>query len=203
MRLWNKFAQDLRVIKILVAANCAQFIAILGLLICLMTIPTRMVVYIPPDLSNGATLHINQASDSQIGDFSMYTWQVLNDWQDNGSVDAPRNLQEFGAFVSPEFYYKLNDQIKSMEENGELQGRVKEIEPVEGVAPQVTKVSEGRWNVILTVREKEYVNGVLIKDKEIQYPLRVKSYTGNFQLNPQSLQFDGFFSDPQILKTVK
>jgi len=55
MKLWNKLAQDARIIVILVGTNIAQFIIILGLLLCIAIIPTRFTFHIPPDLSNGAT----------------------------------------------------------------------------------------------------------------------------------------------------
>jgi len=203
MRLWNKLAQDLRVMKILVAANGMQFVIIIGLLICLASIPTRFTFHIPPDLSNGATLHADKIPNAYVGDFSFYVWQALNHWQDNGSVDADTNLANYGPYLSPSFRYSFSNQIKALEEGGDIQGRVKDIEPVSGIDPQVTKIDAHTWEVLLTVRETEYVNGILVKDKEIQYPMKVITYNGDAQTNQYGLVLDGFFSDPQILKTVK
>ena len=65
------------------------------------------------------------------------------------------------------------------------------------------QLNANTWQVILKVRLSEYNNGVLIKDKEIEYPFKVIRYNGNAQVNPYGLVLDGFTSTPVLLKTYK
>lgn len=203
MRFWNKIAQDTRLIAILIGINVVQFIVIIGLLICLATIPTRFTFHIPPDISNGATLHANKIPKAYVGQFAFYIWQVINNWQTNGSQDAVSNLNLYGAYLSPSFRYYLADNNKMLKRLGELQGRVRVIRPLPKEMPQVIQTNANTWQVLLKVRDSEYVNGVLVKDKNIEYPFKVIRYNGNAQTNPFGLVLDGFSSQPQILKILK
>lgn len=203
MKLWNKIAQDTRVIAILIGTNIAQLVIIIGLLACLITIPTRFTFHIPPDLSNGATLQANKIPNAYVGQFAFNIWQVINNWSKNGAKDSDRNLALYGAYLTPQFKYQLSQRYKNLKNLGQLQGRVRVIRPIYDEKPKVTKLSSDSWQVILKARDSEYVNGVLIKDKEIEYPFKVIRYNGNEQLNPFGLAIDGFSSQPFIIKTFK
>jgi len=203
MKLWNKVAQDTRLIAILIGTNIAQFIIIIGLIVCIAFIPTRFTFHIPPNLSNGATLHANTIPKAYVGQFAFYIWQVINNWQTNGAVEAPHNLQQYGTYLTPRFKYSLAQNNKHLAALGELQDRVRVIRPIPNENPQTTKINANTWQVILKVRDSEYVNGVLIKDKDIEYPFKVVRYNGNAQLNPFGLALAGFTSKPTVLKTLK
>ena len=202
MKLWNKLAQDFRVMVILSIANGVQFVIILGLLLCLLTIPTRFTFHIPPDLSNGATLKANEIPNPYVGEFAFYVWQALNDWQTDGSNDAFKNLQAFSPYLSPSFRYSLTQENNQEKTNGDLQGRVRLLRLMPDVLPQVTKLDANDWLVNLDIRDSEYVNGILIKDKEIQYPFKVR-VGGDAQTNPYGLVLDGFVDDPKVISTMK
>ena len=203
MKLWNKLAQDFRVMVILSMANGVQFLIILGLMVCLMTIPTRFTFHIPPDLSNGATFKVSQIPNAYVGEFAFYIWQSLNDWQTDGSQDAPKNLHAFGAYLSPSFRYSLSQQFKKLSNDGDIQGRVKVIRLMPGALPVVTKLDDNHWIATLDLRDSEYVNGILIKDKEIQYSFKVTAFNADAQLNQMGLVLDGFIDDPKIVQTIK
>ena len=203
MKLWNKLAQDARVIAILMGVNVIQFIVILGLIICLADIPTRFTFHIPPDLSNGATLKAHHIPNSYVGEFTFYIWQALNNWSNNGAQDADKNLSFYGGYLTPSFTYYLQNRYKQMHTSGELQGRVRIIRPIAGDQPEVTQLSQSAWRVLIKVRESEYVNGILVKDKDIEFPFKVIRFNSNAQRNPFGLALDGFVSDPVLLKLMK
>ena len=203
MKLWNKISQDLRLIKTLIGINLFQLVIIIGLFIAIFTIPTRFTFHIPPDLSNGATLHANKIPNSYVGQFTFNIWQILNDWSKDGSKDAENNLRLYSAYLTPSFRYQLNRSYKALKSRGELQGRVRVIQPMVSQPPIVKKISSGKWQVILKARETEYVNGVLIKNKEIEFPFEVVKYNENEQLNPFGLAINGFTSQPFVIKTYK
>ena len=203
MKLWNKLAQDTRVIALLMGANLMQFIIILGLLICMLTIPTRFTFHVPPDLSNGATIQANKIPNAYVGQFAFNIWQVINNWSNNGATDANRNLALYSAYLTPQFKYQLQQRNKHLHQLGELQGRIRVLRPIYNEQPQVTKLRSNTWRVLLKVRDSEYVNGVLIKDKEIAYPFKIVRYNGNEQLNPFGLAIARFAADPSVIKTIK
>ncbi len=72
-----------------------------------------------------------------------------------------------------------------------------------GTMPKVTALDANTWAVTLDLRDSEYVNGILIKDKEIEYPFRVAVFNGDAQVNPFGLVLDGFIDEPKILSTLK
>ena len=203
MKLWNKLAQDARVMGILSIANGIQFLIILGLLLVLMRIPTRFTFHIPPDLSNGVTLTANQIPAPYVGEFAFYIWQALNDWQTDGAKDFGENLQKYGPYLSPAFRYTLAQEEKQLSAEGAMQGRVRLLRLMPGTMPKVTALEANTWAVTLDLRESEYVNGILIKDKEIEYPFRVAAFNGDAQANPFGLVLDGFIDEPKILSTLK
>ena len=203
MKLWNKLAQDRRVIIILSTMNILQFMVILGLIFCVFTIPTRFTFYVPPDLTNGAKIHPNTIPDFEVGQFTYDAWQFINNWSQDGSKDAYNNLAFYSYYFTPQFRYELRQQYAKLKELGELQGRVRVIRPIATQKIQVTKLNADTWEVILTLRESEYVNGVLIKDKEIEYPFKVVRFEGNRQLNPFGLAIAGFASNSFVIKTYK
>lgn len=203
MKLWNKLAQDARLIYVLVVANVVQFVIIIGLLVCIVLIPTRFTFHIPPDITNGATLHPHKIPKTYVGQFAFFIWQVLNNWQTNGATDAKMSLARYGAYLSPSFNYAIQKTDSRLKASGQLQGRTRTIRPVNGSDPAVVQLNANTWQVILKVRLSEYNNGVLIKDKEIEYPFKVIRYNGNAQVNPYGLVLDGFTSTPVLLKTYK
>lgn len=203
MKLWNKIAQDTRILMLSLAANGAQLVIILGLIICIIMIPTRFTFHIPPDLSDGTTLKANKIPKAYVGQFTFYIWQVLNNWQHNGAQEVKVNLQQYGAYLSPSFKYHLQQHYQQLASQGQLQSRVRVIRPVPGSNPKVQQSNANTWQVNLLLRDSEYVNGVLVKDKRIRYVFKVSRFKGNAQLNPFDLVLDGFARQPQVVKTIK
>ena len=203
MRLWNQLAQDRRLIFILSGLCGLFFLIIVGLVVDLYHIPTRFSFHIPPDLSNGATLKAGEIPNAYVGQFAFTVWQVINNWSNNGAVDAPKNLALYEPYLTPPFLYALKTHYQHLLTRGTLQNRVQVMQPISGENPTVTKFEDGSWQVILKLRDSEYVNGILIKDKDIEYPLKVVRFNGNTQLNPFGLALAGFTATPFVLKVLK
>ncbi len=200
---WKKQDRDYAVIR-------AQtvFIGLLFLLCALfcigwMTAPSRLRVYIPPDISNGATLKINEIPNPLIYSFAYEVWQELNYWPEDGSKDYTKNLRIFSAYVTPEFQSQLNQEYNDLLAAGQIQ-RQRFIQGIAGSAydaSHVKKLSSNTWEVDLKVRLMEYKNNQLVKDTEILYPLLVTRHDVSNSLNPYGLAIAGFITPPQRLKT--
>lgn len=203
MRMWSRIAKDYRLIATLVILLFVQSIYICGLLVDGYHIPEHFRVDLPPDISNGVSLKVNQVSKSSVGAFAFYVWQVINNWQDNGLKDSSTQLTKYRYYLSPQFRYDLKNLYKKLSDKGQLQGRIRVVRPMPNQEPKVTKISSTAWQVILFVRVSEYVNGILVKDKEIEYPIKVEKFNQNAQFNPYGLVLAGFTNNPKILKVIK
>lgn len=200
---WKKQDRDYALIRVQTV-----FIGLLFLLCALfcigwMTAPSRLRVYIPPDISNGATLKINEIPNPLIYSFAYEVWQELNYWPEDGSKDYTKNLRIFSAYVTPEFQSQLNQEYNDLLAAGQIQ-RQRFIQGVAGSAydaSHVKKLSNNTWEVDLKVRLMEYKNNQLVKDTEILYPLLITRHDVSNSLNPYGLAIAGFITPPQRLKT--
>ncbi len=200
---WKKQDQDYALIR-----AQAIFIGLLFLLcafFCIgwMTAPSRLRIYIPPDISNGATLKVNQIPNPLIYSFAYEVWQELNYWPEDGSKDYPKNLRTFSAYVTQEFQSQLNQEYTELLSAGQIQ-RQRFIQGLAGSAydiHSVKKLNNNTWEVDLKVRLMEYKNNQLVKDTEIIYPLRIIRHDVSNSLNPYGLAIAGFITPPQRLKT--
>lgn len=186
----------------------AIFIGVLFLLCALlcvgwMSAPSRLRVYIPPDISSGATLKLSEIPSPLIYSFTYEVWQELNYWPEDGSKDYPKKLHTFAAYLTPEFQTQLTQEYKDLLATGQIQ-RQRFIQGVAGSAYDITRVkklSNDSWEVDLKVRLMEYKNNQLVKDTEILYPLKIIRHDVSNSLNPYGLAISGFTSAPQRLKT--
>lgn len=200
---WKKQDRDYALIR-----AQAIFIGILVLLCALfclgwMTSPARLRIYIPPDISNGATLKVNTIPNPLIYSFAYEVWQELNYWPEDGSKDYTKNLRTFSAYITQEFQSQLNQEYSELLGAGQIQ-RQRFIQGLAGSAydsHSVRKLSNDSWQVDLKVRLMEYKNNQLVKDTEIIYPLRIIRHDVSNSLNPYGLAIAGFITAPQRLKT--
>lgn len=200
---WKKEDKDERIIKLQ-----KQFIFIL-LLICLscfigwMTAPSRMTVYIPPDITNGATLKAGAIPNPLIYSFAYEIWQEINYWPHDGTQDYLNNLHTYWSYLTPSFKAELLQDQEDLKTSGQVQ-RQRYLQGMEGAAYDATnvkKLSDNTWEVDLKMRLTEYKNNQPVKDVEILYPLKLVRAHISQQDNPYGLQLAGFVSEPIRLKT--
>ncbi len=200
---WKKEDRD----RALIHAQ-GRFIVLLFLLCALfcvgwMTAPSRLRIYVPPDISNGATINVSEIPAPLIYSFTYEVWQELNYWPDDGSKNYQKNLHSYSAYLTPEFQAELLQEYKDLLTGGQIQ-RQRFIQGASGSAFDTTvvkKLSRDAWEVDLKVRLMEYKNNQLVKDVEILYPLKVIRHDVSNSLNPYGLAISGFIAPPQRLKT--
>ncbi|HVV67998.1 MAG TPA: TIGR03746 family integrating conjugative element protein [Gammaproteobacteria bacterium] len=200
---WKKEDRDRAVIHVQ-----SRFIIVLVLLCALisvgwMTAPSRLRVYIPPDISNGATIKVSEIPAPLIYSFTYEIWQELNYWPEDGSKNYQKNLHTFAAYLTPEFQAELLEESKDLLTSGQIQ-RQRFLQGKSGSAfdvASVKKLSGDSWEVDLKVRLMEYKNNQLVKDVEILYPLKVIRHDVSNSINPYGLAISGFVAAPQRLKT--
>lgn len=200
---WKKEDRDLQVIK------AQKSFIILLFVICLIcfagwwTSPSRLTVYIPPDISNGATLKANSIPNPLIYAFAYEVWQELNYWPQDGESDYQTNIHTYWSYLTPSFKSDLLQDYVDLKTSGQVQ-RQRFLQGISGSAydsVNIKKLSDDTWEVDLKMRLTEYKNNQPVKDVEILYPLKVVRMSVSQQNNPYGLALAGFVSEPVRLKT--
>jgi integrating conjugative element protein (TIGR03746 family) len=174
--------------------------------LCLMgwiTAPSRMTVYIPPDISNGATLKANAIPEALIYSFAYEIWQEINYWPTDGSQDYEANLHAYWSYLTPAFKSELTQDYETLKTTGQVQ-RERYMQGMTGAAfdsTAVKKLGNDTWEVDLKMRLTEYKNNQPVKDVEILYPIKITRMDVSHEANPYGLALAGFVSPPVRLKT--
>ena len=158
--------------------------------------PEQIDVHVPPDLSSGVTLHINEIPKPNIYTFAFYMWQQINRWPEDGDKDYPKRLFQFAAYLTPSFLATLERDMKRRGRQGELAGRVRALLETPGQSyseTRVRQVADDVWEVTIDTTVNETVHGLEVKHTRIVWPLRVVRYDVDRERNPWGLAIDGFF----------
>lgn len=153
-----------------------------------------ITVHIPPDLSKGANIKPGVLVAPNSYAFGMYVWRALNDWPDSGSKDYSAAIDKYKCFVSPDFEQWLRKNEKNKRREGELD-RTRTITEAVPFNPQfVQSVGSNVFSVALVMRLQERVGGMVVKDTNMNYSLRI--VPDNRHCNDMGMAIDGFMIDP-------
>ena len=201
---WKKLDQQSIVIK-----QLWIFISLLvGLNLCLLlglvTTPSRLRIYIPPDLSHGAMLKPDKMTRDTVYAFTFQIFTALNSWPDSGTKEYEKNINAYRNYLTPAFYQKLQKDKQARTRNGELM-RKRIMSGVSGMGykPSDVKVlGNGTWLVNMHLQIIETLEGSVIKNVIMDYPLVVSQIHASMQVNPWGLQIAGFNKHPYRIKTI-
>lgn len=200
---WKKEDRDERLIKAQKHFICMLCGVCLLLGIGWYTAPSRLTVYIPPDISNGATLKAGEIPNPLIYSFAYQIWQEINYWQQDGTQDYPANIHAYGAYLTPAFKAELLQEFDDLKAAGQVQ-RQRTLQGITGAAFEPTnikKIGENTWEVDLHMRLTEYKNSQPVKDIDIVFPLKIVRMHVSQESNPYGLVIAGYVSEPVRLKT--
>lgn len=200
---WKVQDKQMTLIKIQWGVIILEFVLMLLLWMGWHSAPQNMVVYLPPDLSQGTTTKPNQISTAYVYAFGFQIWQELNYWPNNGNQDYKQNIDNYGAYLTPRFKQALLEDFNSKQSTGEL-SRVRTLQGMQGAAfniKKIKKLSANSWEVDIDAKLTESSDGVVTKDVEIEYPLRVVRMQISTTHNAYGLALDGVVSPPKRIKT--
>jgi integrating conjugative element protein (TIGR03746 family) len=200
---WKKEDADKQIIQLQ-----KRFIGVLCLLsiaffIGWISSPSRLTLYIPPDIQNGATLKAGSIPDPLIYSFAYEVWQELNYWPQESGDDYHKNIQTYWSYFTPAFKAELLEDNAELKASGQTQ-RIRYLQGLSGAAydsVNVKHLSNDTWEVDLKMRLTEFKNNQAVKDVEIVYPLKVTRINVSPKNNPYGLALAGFVSEPQRQKT--
>ncbi|MAZ39166.1 MAG: TIGR03746 family integrating conjugative element protein [Legionellales bacterium] len=166
--------------------------------------PSHMVVYLPPDTSQAALTKPNTIPKPYVYAFGFQIWQEINYWPSNGVKDYQENIKKFSSYLTPRFNQLLIEDYKAKQLTGEL-NRTRSIQGIDGSGfdiKDIKKLSANVWEIDVDARLTETSDGVVTKDIEIEYPLKVVRMQISLSHNPFGLALDGFVSTPKRIKTL-
>ena len=166
-----------------------------GLYVGWVSAPSRLTIYIPPDLRAGATLKADDIPPANVYAFAHYLLQQINYWPEDGSKDYQKNIFQYSNYVTPAFREVLEHDLSERGHQGELLGRTRSLHQVLGHGFADNRVDiggNGTWVVWLDFEVIEAVRGVPVKKTAIRYPLKVQRFEVSPDTNPWGLALDGF-----------
>lgn len=196
--LWKKMDNDRQLIQALWRVIMALGGMIVLLSIGWMSAPSRLTVYIPPDVSNGQTVKPNVIPNEVIYAFAFEIFTALNTWSQDGEDDYPAAIKNYRYYLTPHFQSILLADEKTRQADGSL-SRIRLMTGYSGMgytAGTVKMIAKNVWEVDMTLKLVETVGGETVKDIVVDYPLRVVRVNEATTLNPWGLALDGFTREP-------
>jgi len=157
-------------------------------------------VNIPPDLSSGAKLKPGNNPEHIVYDFALNIFQQLQRWKKSGDKDYTENIAKYASYLTPQYVAFLKRDYERRRQKGELTNRERTVQQLPGVlydSKRVQKYGDHSWVVFLDLELNETYQGEEIKHLYIRYPVMVKTYDVDRQLNPWGLALDGYYTDPE------
>lgn len=200
---WKKFDELTLTIKSLWCLIGILVLINFLLLIGWMSAPSRLRVYLPPDLTQGALMKVGTIPKSTIYAFSYQIFTAMNTWTNSGTEDYKKNINAYKNYLSPKYYRELLEDYDTRTSNGEL-GRQRLVTGVSsmGYDPKDVEIlGDGTWLVNMHLKIQETVNGSVVKDVLVDYPLVIARVNASIQVNPWGLVIQGYSKDPTRIKT--
>lgn len=159
-------------------------------------------LYIPPDLTQGLVMNIDDVPAPTVYTFAYYIFQQLNRWKVDGEKDYPQQIYTLQAFLTPGCIASLTEAMNEKQQRGELRHRVRSVEEILGQGYQRNRVaikSTSSWMIWLDVRVNESINGHPVKEVPLRYAIPVVRFDVDRAVNPWGLALacqDGFDAQP-------
>ena len=145
-------------------------------------------VFVPPDLTDGVVVRADEPHAAHVYAFGFYLWQQLYRWPVNGAADYPARVAAYAAFLTPACRAELAADAR--ERAAEVRGRERAVWAIPGMGygrDKVVRRGPGSWVAYLDLHIAETLDGTLVKERLVRYPVRVVRYDADRQKNPWGL----------------
>lgn len=162
----------------------------------------ELVVHIPPDLTNGATMQVGEIPRASVFIYTSHLWLEFNTWMDNGNKDAFANMAAYREYFAPNFLKLMSNEYEGKRSRGELD-RQRRLSLLPGntveAMKRVNPISKNSWVVYLDVIDEEFYLGERVKNAKIRYSLLVERVETSVEKNPVGVRIVGFKEQPTLL----
>ncbi|RBW47273.1 TIGR03746 family integrating conjugative element protein [Psychromonas sp. B3M02] len=164
----------------------------------------EVLIRLEPDIRAGTTRKSWEVPPAFVYSFSLTITQKVNNWTSNGGTEYSQNILALQNYITPKCRRFLSNDLKNKKNQGQLQNRTRIVMESSGVSfsgsERTSIIDKGVWNTDLYLNITEYVNGDLVKDIDVLWPLRIVEFNIDSELNPQGLALDCFYSEPTLIK---
>ncbi len=160
-------------------------------------------LYIPPDLSQGVTLKVGEIPESFLYTFADHIWPAINHWLKDGYEEAPLNIYNYQAFITPACSDNLQSVATKKMDSGELLNRSRQLHSMKGhgyLPDRVVPIGPGRWVVALDYNLQEQISGKEVKNINLRYWLNITEYDVDKNLNPWGLGIDCHYAPAEKIE---
>ena len=145
-------------------------------------------VFVPPDLTEGVVVRADEPQAAHVYAFAFHLWQQLYRWPTDGAADYAMRIDAFAAFLTPGCRAELADDARARA--AEVRGRERAVWAIPGRGYRAEKVirrGPGAWTAYLDLQIEETLDGTLVKERLVRYPVRVARYDVDRQKNAWGL----------------
>ena len=188
--------------------NIIQWMAgfIMLLIVAVIMMPRMITLYYPPDLSTGTEMTIDEIPETSVYGFAYNVFQQINRWPNNGAKDYEDKLYMLKNYLTPACFQDRLEDFKAKKNKQQLSNRQRSVWeiPGRGFSPErVKQESDSSWLVYLDLHISETMFGEPVKDRLVNYPLRIVRYVADQELNPYNMAFDCFAGVPRVIQPEK
>jgi len=180
----------------------ALAIFVSALIVAVIVLPKKITIHVPPDLSAGVTTGMSTIPDPNVYTFAFYVFQQLNRWPVDGSTDYLERINTLSNFMTPSCYQDRLRDFEARSANNEIYRRERAMWEIPGRSYTPTRVvreSNDSWLVSLDVHIQETMLGEKVKDRLVNYPIRIVRYPIDYELNPHQMALDCFAGTPTAI----
>ena len=200
--MWKKEEYFKSLIKVLFGFVGILSILLLALMFCWNNSVRNQMFFVPPDISSGVWVKPGDVPASTVYSFASQIFTGVNSWTSSGQDDYLKNIKMFKHYISPGFYNVLSSDYKQRASNGSLDRQRIMANTADDYDPaSVKNLGGGTWAVDLKLRIIETVDGQVVKDVIMDYPLKVAQVKTSLAFNQWGLVITGYYADPYRIKT--
>ena len=184
------------VIIVLAVLNSVAFIG-------LANAPSKIRIFLPPNISAGGTFSQNNIPKSSVYGFAFQIFTALNSWPNGGDNDYLKNINNYHYYMTRAFHQALMANYTSLSNNGSLsRQRIMSLYGIGYKPSEVISLGNNTWRVNMSVQIIETVNSGIVKNVAISYPLIVKRERTSIAVNPWGLVIAGYADEPTRIQTL-
>lgn len=165
--------------------------------------PSDLRVHVPPDLSSGAVLGVDEVSKANVYAFTYYIWQQLYRWEKDGFDDYELKINALQNYMTPSCRQDRTDDLETRRQRRELDRRRRSVYEIPGrgfTTDRVQVNGAGVWTVYLDLHISETMLGEPVKERFVNYPIRVVRYNIDPEKNPWGLALDCLARAPTVIE---
>ncbi len=176
------------------------------LIIAVIMLPRDITLHNPPDLSEGSTMKIGEIPEPNVYQFAYYIFQQLNRWPNNGATDYEDKIHMLKNYLTPACFQERLEDFEAKKNKQQLSNRQRSVWEIPGrgfSSVRVKQESHSSWLVYLDLHISETMFGEPVKDRLVNYPLRIVRYVADQELNPYNMALDCFAAVPRVIEPEK